>query len=273
GRITSSAISLSPSQAGASGTMLLNFTCQHTVPATASIYLELPSTFSSVADSPAIAVITGTDANITASADGFGVVMSLSESTTDIPAGTLVSLQIEGVTNPPHEGPTGTFTVLKTMEIDGETPIDEASTDFNSEDRPVGLYIWPGAFRIEPFVELATYSAGATGAADINFTVSNPLPVDGHIVIEFPPNFTSINATEIEASGIDGGLEVSVAADGYTAIVQRNGSGTVVTTGTTVSVRLLDGITNQQFEGSSGVFPLVKTTLADTNVSIDEASS
>ena len=93
------------------------------------------------------------------------------------------------------------------------------------------------------------------------------------MIIEFPSNFTAINSSDAIATGIDGGLVVLVGADGFTVDVRRDGSGTEVGSGVNVSVTLLDGVVNQQFEGPSDEFPMVKTTLSETDVSIDEASA
>ena len=128
-------------------------------------------------------------------------------------------------------------------------------------------------FAERPRVILGSYIAGAEGPASISFSISNPLPFDGHVIIEFPSNFTSINFTAVTAAGIDGGFNASVGSDGYTIDIHRDGTGTEVAAGTNITVTVVDGVKNQLFEGSSDVFPVVKTTLKDSTVSIDEASS
>ena len=47
-------------------------------------------------------------------------------------------------------------------------------------------------------------------------------------------------------------------------------AGTVVAHQTTVNI-VINSITNMQFEGPSGVYPLLKTTLADGTTAIDES--
>jgi hypothetical protein len=79
---------------------------------------------------------------------------------------------------------------------------------------------WPMG---DPVITLDTDVAGATGGCTIVYTSANPLPVDGKIIIEFPALFTAVAPTAATADGIDGGLSVTVAADGYTVTVARDG--------------------------------------------------
>lgn len=277
GRITNAVVSLSTNKAGESGTMLLTFTCQHDFSRRGYILFELPdSTFTIKPNAAAVVVKSVPSGSSNSSSfspiiNGSSLVMSYEGSSADILAGELIGLTISSVTNPAFEGTTGPFTI-KTLESDKSTPIDETSAEYNSVNRPPGVVITPGRFRDPPTLMLSTYLAGGVGAASISFIPSNPLPADGHIFVEFPRNFSSVNCTAAVASGVDGGLLVSMADDGYTVDILRDGTGTAVESGVNISVKLVGVIANQHFEGMSDVFPLVKTTMADSNVSIDEAS-
>jgi hypothetical protein len=75
----------------------------------------------------------------------------------------------------------------------------------------------------DPVITLDTDIAGATGICTIVYTSANPLPVYGSIIVQFPALFTTVAPTAATAVGIDGGLGVTVAADGYTVTVTRDG--------------------------------------------------
>ena len=236
--------------------------------------IEFPSNFTAINSSDAIA--TGIDGGLVVSvgADGFTVDVRRDGSGTEVGSGVNVSVTLlDGVVNQQFEGPSDEFPMVKTTLAETDVSIDEASADFHGEDRPAAAWFTPGVFAERPRVILGSYIAGAEGPASISFSISNPLPFDGHVIIEFPSNFTSINFTAVTAAGIDGGFNASVGSDGYTIDIHRDGTGTEVATGTNITVTVVDGVKNQLFEGSSDVFPVVKTTLKDSTVSIDEASS
>ncbi|CAM9586590.1 unnamed protein product, partial [Hapterophycus canaliculatus] len=128
----------------------------------------------------------------------------------------------------------------------------------------------PGRFETPPDVSLSSYAAGQSTTANLSFAISNPIPQNGHIIVTFPSNFTSISTSEVVSWGMDGGFIVDVEA--YTVTIHRDGSGGEVQAGSLVTVQLQNGIKTQGFEGATTVFPLVKTTLEDTTISIDEAS-
>lgn len=258
GRITNATVSLSTYKAGQSGSMYLSFTCQHDFPRRGYILIELPDSTFTLRPNEA-----SNNSIIVTSINGHKGSM--------VTAGELISITISNVTNPPFEGMTGPFTI-KTLESDKRTIIDEASAEYYSGNRPAGVVITPGRFHGPPTVTLSTHLAGGVGAAIVSFVTGNPFPVDGRLFVMFPPNFSSINCTAAVATGIDGGLLVSMVDDGHTVDIQRDGTGTIVERRANISVELVDGIMNQHFEGLSDVFPMVKTTLSDSAVSVDEAS-
>ncbi|CAN0479161.1 unnamed protein product, partial [Laminaria digitata] len=265
---------LGNSVAGAEGAANLSFTTTNPLPADGHVMIKFPSNFTAINSSDARA--SGIDGGLVVSvgADGFTVDVRRDGSGTEVGSGVNVSVTLlDGVVNEQFEGPSDEFPMVKTTLAETDVSIDEASADFHGADRPAAAWFTPGAFTVRPRVTLDSYIAGAEGAANINFTISNPLPIDGHVVIEFPSTFTSINFTEVTAAGIDGGFNASVGGDGYTVDIHRDGTGTEVAAGTNITVTVVDGVKNQLFEGSSDVFPVVKTTLKDSTVSIDEASS
>ncbi|CAM9926297.1 unnamed protein product, partial [Choristocarpus tenellus] len=132
----------------------------------------------------------------------------------------------------------------------------------------------PGGFWEDPTVILDSYIAGSEGGVTLNFTTWNPVPNSGHIVIIFPGNFSGVYVTKsVFVEGMNGGLNTSIGDGSHTVVLERDGSGTDTPGHTHVSLRLEDGVRNQRYEGYSTVFPVVKTTMANINFTIDEASS
>ncbi|GMH50662.1 hypothetical protein TrVE_jg6, partial [Triparma verrucosa] len=92
---------------------------------------------------------------------------------------------------------------------------------------------------------------------------------DGKIVLEFPTTFHAVAATAATAvTNIDGSLSASTT--GRIVTITRSG-GSEITAGTEVTVTI-PSVTNQKYEGSSGAFVALYTTLS-TGVKIDEATS
>ena len=128
--------------------------------------------------------------------------------------------------------------------------------------------------------------AGATTNVTVTFTVENPMPVNGKIIFEVPNTFTNVDASSVSiTSGIDGGIAfmqsggspvydntLKTSGGPWVVTFIRDGSGSIVAAGDTVVVVMAEVI-NQQHEGSSGTFPMFKTTLSDGTTAIDESSS
>lgn len=132
--------------------------------------------------------------------------------------------------------------------------------------------------------------AGDTGLAALEFQTQNPLPVDAHIIFEVPATFTNLDVTStavVAVAGIDGGFTITqdVAASStvfdntlktsggpWVVTIARNGDGAIVPEETTVQLTFGD-VANQQHEGGSGIFTMLKTTLGDGTTAIDETST
>ena len=264
-------VSLDSLVAGHVGSASVTFILGNPLPVNGHIVVEFPPEFDSIG--PTAATGSGLDGSLVVDeVNGRTVRVARDSGTQVVPAGTQVVLTFsDGITNQLYEGPSVVFPLLKTTLANPDVAIDVASTEFNAGVRPGAVEFVPGSFTDQPTVSLDSLVAGHVGSASVTFTLGNPLPVNGHIVVEFPPEFFSIGPTAATGSGIDGDLQVFM-IDGYTVRVERSG-GTEILAGTQIVLTLSDGITNQLFEGASAVFPLLKTTLADTDVAIDEASS
>eukprot|EP00903_Cladosiphon_okamuranus_P005351 g5346.t2 len=260
--------------AGHVGTATLDMTLSNPLPGDGMIFLQFPPEFESIA-SDAVTASSGLEGGfeVSVAADGYTVEVQRSGGGAQAPAESAISITLNGVTNQLFEGSSSPFPLVKTTLSDGTTSIDEASSSFNPGGLPGAVVFVPAAFSASPQVVRGNLAAGHVGTATLDMTLSNPLPGDGMIFLQFPPEFESIASDAVTASsGLEGGFEVSVAADGYTVEVQRSGGGAQAPAESAISITL-NGVTNQLFEGSSSPFPLVKTTLSDGTTSIDEASS
>ncbi|CAN0574801.1 unnamed protein product, partial [Ectocarpus sp. 12 AP-2014] len=245
--------------AGEVGTANVSFITANPIPSDGHVIITFPSNFTSVDCSVALA--SGMDGGLVSNVSGYTVDVERDGFGSPVESGTEVSVSlVDCVKNQLFEGESDSFPVLKTTLDDTGISIDEVSSAHNSEDRPAGVSFTPGAFSEPPTVELDSLVAGREGGANVTLALSNPLPADGNIFIEFPSEFSSINCSQVVATGIDGGVEVYMASDAvHTVRVQRAGDGSVVEAGASVSLALVDGITNQLFEGVSASFPSVKT--------------
>jgi len=118
-------------------------------------------------------------------------------------------------------------------------------------------------------VEPETLTESRVGDVNVSFTLTNPLPADGKIVVTFPSGFTinSGGTTAIGGDGtnIDGGESVSVS--GQVVTITRDNLGNEVTASTAVTIELTN-IKNPT-AGSSGTYSIKTTTSGDTAIDQD----
>ncbi|GMI12400.1 hypothetical protein TrVE_jg2236, partial [Triparma verrucosa] len=185
----------------------------------------------------------------------------------EITAGTEVTITIPSVTNQKFAGSSGAFVALYTT-LSTAVKIDEATS--GSSTLPPAVTFTPSTFGGNAgAVTPASLVAGAVGSANLVFTTGNPLPADGKIILEFPTTFHAVAATSAtKVSGIDGTIAASTT--GRVVTITRSG-GSEITAGTEVTVTI-PSVTNQKYEGSSGAFIALYTTIS-SGAKIDEATS
>ncbi len=101
-------------------------------------------------------------------------------------------------------------------------------------------------------VQPESLAAGTVGDVDVTFVVTNPLPVDGKIVVTFPSTFviSSGGATAIGGDGTSFSGPSSVGIAGQIVTITRSG-GSEVVEGATVTLELTN-IKNNTVTGSTG---------------------
>jgi hypothetical protein len=169
------------------------------------------------------------------------------------------------------------FPTVKTTLQDTAITIDESSSEVDASSPQVaGVTIVPSSFsNVVPTVALVTSSAaGSIGDISITLTLGNPLPIAGAIVVQLPATFAAVACDSASITSTQPGSTVAEQASVtvvqpqtvsgvYTVEVTRQGTGSVLTTSTILTLTL-NNVRNQHYSGYSGDIPLIKTVTADT---------
>ena len=181
------------------------------------------------------------------------------------------------IRNALFEGTTGNFTVTTTASSGG---IINTVSGF-------GKTITPSGFNNRaPVISPTSLVAGDITNLNVTFHSSNPIPSDGKIVLEVPSSFTNVQASGVVSSSMNGGFNVATVANNaavfdntmktsggsWIVTITRDGVGDPVAEDTVVNL-IISSVTNMQFEGPSGQFTYLKTTLNDGTTAIDETST
>ena len=281
--------------AGVGGTVTCTVTLANPLPADGVLVVGLPHTFTAVTSDSATLevvqysgsetasdVIIGSMASVTV-ADGaayYTVTTIRSGDGTSISAGTVLSVTINGVQNQQYEGPSGNFPVVRTQLSASDARgsgavIDEwLSSDSSMPAVIAGMTFTTAEFADVPVaLQLTSVIAGAASTATVDMQLSNPLPVGGHIYVEFPSSFDAVAPDAVTFTVTAAGTSVastqaaavtwsSAASGSVTVDIVRDASHTdVIAAGSSISVSF-SGLVNQRYEGSSGTAS-VWTTLPD----------
>ena len=290
--------------AGDIGDVTLTFTTQNPIPANGVIFLEVPDTFTDV-NAAAVASMIGIDGtfvvtttptaaavfdNTMKTSGGNWLITLTRQGDGGVVAEDVeVTLVITELTNMQFEGPSGEFVMVKTTLADGVTAIDETSAEADSIglNGPSVTIVPSGWSGVAPTVVPLSLVAGDIVDFTLTFTTQNPIPSDGKIFLEIPDTFTNVSASLISSmAGIDGTFIVNtttVAPASFTKTLKNSGGpwlieisrqndGGVVAEDVVVTLTINE-LTNMQYEGPSGDFILIKTTLSDGTSAIDETSS
>jgi hypothetical protein len=179
-----------------------------------------------------------------------------------VDADTVVTLELSNIKNPSTSGLAGTYSIRTTDASD--VSIDE------------DLEVDPDTFVIGTLsgtnVQPASLVAGAVGDVGVTFIISDPLPVDGKIVITFPSGFR-LNSGSATAMGDDVASfpgSASVSVSGQIATITRAGDGGAVDADTVVRLTLTS-IKNPPVSGSSKSYIIKTTTSSDITLDVDTA--
>ena len=106
----------------------------------------------------------------------------------------------------------------------------------------------------------ASLVAGASGNVNVTFTMANPLPANGKVVITFPSGFdVSTNEISATSSDVDGTFYEATVA-GQVLTFERENDGTAEPAGA-ITITLTN-VTNPSVSGATGTFTITTTTAA-----------
>jgi hypothetical protein len=264
GTLTATNVQPASLVAGVVGSVTVTFTAEQAVPADGKIAITLPAGF--VLDSgSATAVTAGGTYNSTDYSDAtvVGQVVTLvgDGAGTGLGAGETATITLSHIKNPTVSGSTNTYSIVTLTTADAEIDSDTAVTADT---------ITAGALTSAD-VQPASLVAGTQGNATVSFTLGNPVPANGKIVIVFPAGYdlSNVGVGDVSsAADIDGSLSASVA--GQTITIVRSG-GSVLAAGTTVDDLVIADVKNPGVSGTTGTYSI--TTATNTNANIDTAAS
>ena len=264
GALTSTNVEPESLVAGAVGDVDVSFTLVNDLAVDGKIMVTLPAgfTLSSGATTDIGADGTSFDGSESVSISGQDVTITRSEGSV-VTGGTVVTLELTNIKNPTVSGSAGTYAIKTTNSSDATVDEDAAV----SADT-----ITPGALTSAD-VEPESLVASDVGDVDVTFTLANPLPADGKIVVTLPAGFTlsSGTATDIGTDGTSFDGSESVSISGQVATITRSG-GTEVAEGTVVTLELTN-IKNPTSVGSSGTYTIKTTNTSDVTIDQDTTVS
>ena len=261
GPIVDAVVSPDSLVAGEITSVVVNFTLIDAVPADGKILIDFPSGFDVVTSSVGhIGTPVGLDGSLSIS--GHGPTVTIIRQGDGTPTVGEVSIKLTNIKNPALSGTSGTFAI--TTKSSSEATI---GTVMNVE----GVSIAGGAI-FDALVSPVSQRASFIGNMSINFTITNPLPGDAKIVIQFPDSFDRNlgGQTDIAAYSqiLSGSLSVIVNERNVT--ITRS-SGTELPSLGVVDDLVLTNIKNPELLGGSGTFQIV--TLTSNNAIIDSVAN
>jgi hypothetical protein len=254
GALSSTSVTPASLVAGATGNVVVALTTATSWPANGKLLVTFPAGFN-VAGATFVSS-TGTTGGFTASVSSQTVTLTRDNTGTATAPGAM-TFTLGAIKNPPISGTTGTFSLAtrsnNNNDIDTSSPVP-------------GVAITPGTLTTVSAAPAST-TASASGDFTATFTLANPWPADGLLVIVFPTGFDASGATFSAQTGLDGGFSVTPGTT--TVTVTRNGAGTTTAANTAVSITL-GTVVNPSSTGMTGSYTL--TTKNGSGVAIDTAS-
>jgi len=154
------------------------------------------------------------------------------------------------INNLVHPLTVGSLSVsLKTFLNDGVTGVDALPA-------PVALTGVAAADMTNPALVLTSSTAGDAVDVVLNFEAQARIPADAKIIVTFPVNFlfdeADIGTTTVaSAAELTGGWTFSLAGDGVTATLARDGLGNVYAKGAAVTDLTINNMRNRAFSSLS----------------------
>lgn len=242
--------------AGAVGGVSVSFDTQNDLPSDGKIKITFPSGFTTTGASSASC--SSMDGSFAISEASNVVTITRSGGSNQIGGGS-ETCTFTGIQNPTVSGSTGTYIIETSNSAD--TVIDTASVTADT--------ILPGSLS-STNVEPASLIEAIDGNITISFTIANPWPATGKLVIDLPSGFDASGAT-VSSENITGSFNSpSISSgDGTNDVITltRDGTGSITSASSAVTITLAS-VKNPTSAGSTGTYSL--TTQNASAVAIDQ---
>jgi RNase P/RNase MRP subunit p29 len=249
--------------AGAVGDVGATFEISDPLPADGKIVITFPSGFLLNSGSETLMGDDGASFNGATAVSASGQIVTITRDGRgdSVDAGTVVTLTLTNIKNPPVSGSSKSY-IIKT------TTSSDITLDIDTAVKP--NIITPGVL-VSTDVVPASLFAKATGFVSVSFNTANPLPGDGNITVTFPSGFGLIGDEVINLAGdgpsFDGMTAVAISEN--SVLINRIG-GSLVESDTKVFL-VLNGVKNPSVPGLTGTYSIKTETSA--GVPIDHTTS
>jgi len=246
---------------GITGNVTVAFTNVNAIPDDGKIVVTFPANF--VFNSGATTAATSSTIGGSLAVSISGQVVTITRAGGASVAAGAQSITLSNIQNPVDTGTTGTYSLQTQNSL--SYPVDSISG-------VTGSAIANGAALISTSVTPASLLSEAVGNVTANFTLANPIPASGKIIITFPSGYTfnSGGTTAATSTTLDGSLAVSITGQ----VVTITRSGGTQTTLPNHSITL-SYIKNPTAGGSTGTYTIqTNTSSSDTStgkIDIDNA--
>lgn len=239
--------------AGATGDVDIKLTTATTWPANGKLLVTFPAGF--VVTGAAFGTQTGSNGTFSASGSGSVVTILRTGGGATATAPGALDFTITGIKNPPISGLTGTFSMATRS---------NNNNDIDTVSNTAAVTITPGALTSATAAPQST-AASASGDFTVAFTLANPWPANGLLVIDFPAGFDASGATFASQMNLDGGFNLLPAPSATQITVTRNGAGTSIAALTSVSITF-HTVVNPSAMGMTGSYTLTTENASGTPI-------
>lgn len=269
GSITSARVTLGTTVAGSTTTATITFVPQSAIPSGGKILVTFPSGAAAYTVAPTSPSQTGFNSGTTLAVESItqttvtiGATTVNAADTYTPGAGKVLTITLDGITLPANAttGTVGVLEALSTKSANGTT-LDTISGSLSFPQ------LVPGALT-NTSVTLSSNAKATTGDVTVGFTIANPLPAGGSIVITMPTGYAGSGATGVQAGNLV--PTASLCAPSCTAALTGQsiavviGSNTIAK-GTSVSLKLTN-ITNPSTATAGASFTIRTTTAGSTGI-------
>ena len=264
GSITNARVTLGSTVAGTTTTATITFVPQSALPSSGKILLTFPSGTAAYTVAPTTVTHTGFNAGTTLAIESISqATVTLAATTTGgtdtyTPAsGKVLTVTLNGITLP-SSATTGTVGVLEALSTKAAnlSVLDTISGSLSYPQLTTGALT-------NMSLTLSSNAKGASGSVTLGFTIANPIPAAGSIIITMPSGYAGSASTGVQAGTLipsaslcSPACTASISGQAITVVI----GSTTIARGTSVTLTLTN-VTNPSSATAGSAF-MVRTTTA-----------